>query len=262
MGEYMTEKYIYLCEDSTEGIFSAVYRAYEDKHGHADNEIRIDVPGYNRELFCNYISVETDYERAAKVARTIRRDISETAYEFVLKASLSWKPGKADAIYRFIIEGLKFGRKVMNHLTAPYMQTLLEAERQTVNEVHFFVEFLRFEELENGVLFARINPKSVVFPYVAEHFADRFSGEDWIIADTVHETMMIHKKNGGCAYATFDDVDLDELTLKYSAEEKTMQELWSVFVDTIAIKERANRDLQRNMLPLRYRKYMKEFGAT
>ena len=24
MGEYMTEKYIYLCEDSTEGIFSAV----------------------------------------------------------------------------------------------------------------------------------------------------------------------------------------------------------------------------------------------
>lgn len=253
------EKYIYLCENSTEGIFSAVYRAYEDRHGHAKNEIRISQPGYNQELFTENISVETDYERAAKVARTVQREISGAAYDFILKASLSWKLEKADAIYRFIIEGLQIGQRVMNHLTAPFMQVLFEAERQTNNEVHFFVEFLRFEELENGVLFARINPKSVVLPYVAEHFADRFSGEDWMIADTVHETLMIHRKNQGRVYATMEEVNLDELSLQYSAGEKTMQELWKCFVDTIAIKERTNRNLQRQMLPLRYRKYMKEF---
>lgn len=255
----MTERYVYLCEDSTEGIFSAVYRAYEDRHGHENNEIRLAGSGYNRELFTEYIPVETDYEKATKVAHTIQRKISGTAYDFILKASLSWKPGKADAVYRFIIEGLQIGNKVMNHLTAPFMQVLLEAERQTTNEIHSFVEFLRFEELENGVLFAKVNPKSVVFPYLAEHFADRFSGEDWIIADTVHETMMIHRKNQGCVYATMEEVDMDELSLKYSAEEKTMKELWKCFIDTIAIKERTNRNLQTSMLPIRYRKHMKEF---
>ena len=56
-----------------------------------------------------------------------------------------------------------------------------------------------------------------------------------------------------------EEVDFDELTLQYSAEEKDMQQLWKLFVDTIAIKERRNTDLQRQMLPLWFRKYMKEY---
>ena len=38
-----------------------------------------------------------------------------------------------------------------------------------------------------------------------------------------------------------------------------MQKLWKLFVDTIAIKERTNRNLQRQLLPLWFRKYMKEY---
>ena len=39
------ERHIYLCEDSAEGIFSAIYKAYEDRYGHANNEIRIEEIG-------------------------------------------------------------------------------------------------------------------------------------------------------------------------------------------------------------------------
>lgn len=252
------ERYIYLCENSMEGIFSAVYKAYEEKHGHADNEIMIQRPGINRQLFCEYIPVKTDYDRAVKVARTIQRDISRQAYEFVQKTAVSFRLEKADAIYRFIIEGLHVGNRVLHHLTAPYMQTLCEIEKHTDNEICHFKEFLRFEELENGVLFGRINPKSAILPYLADHFADRFSGENWVIADTVYKTVLIHKANQGCVYATMEEADLEELTLQYSAEEENMQKLWKLFVDTIAIKERINTDLQRQLLPLRFRKYMKE----
>lgn len=252
-------RYIYLCEDSLEGIFSAVYQAYEEKHSHGQNQLRIRRQGYNQELFCEYRSVKTDYERAVKVARTIRRDISCEAYEFVRRAAASSRQEKADAIYRFIVEGLQVGRRVMEHLTAPFMQTLFELERNIGNEIHHFIEFLRFEELENGVLFGRINPKGEVLPYVAEHFADRFSGEDWLIADTIHSSVVIHKKNQGCNYAVLEEAELDKLKLRYSAEERDMQKLWKLFVDTIAIQERTNKDLQRQMLPLRFRRYMKEF---
>lgn len=257
----MEENRIYLCEDSTEGIFSAVYQAFEERHGHSRNRIMIHTAGFNRELFCEYREVATDYEKAVRVANTIQKKISGPAYEFVQKAAVSCRAEKADAIYRFIIEGLALGNKVMNHLTAPFMKTMFELERYTTNEAHYWVEFLRFEELENGMLFGRINPKNKILPYLAEHFSDRFSGEEWMIADTVHKEALIHKKNGGCIFAALDEVDLDDLALQYSDDEKDLQSLWKLFVDTIAIKERVNRELQRQMLPLRYRKYMREFRA-
>lgn len=254
------ERHIYLCEDCAEGIFSAIWQAYADRYGHANNEIRIAKADFNRELFCEYHTVETDYGHAVKVARTIRRDISSQAYDFVHKSASSHQPEKADAIYRFIQEGLRLGDKALDHLTAPHMQTLYAINRNINNEIHYFLEFLQFEELENGALFGRINPKSAVLPYLAEHFEDRFSGERWVIADTVHRTMLIHGVDQRAAYVEMSEADFDELELTYSAEEEKFQELWRVYVDTIAIKERINRDLQRQMLPLRFRKYRKDFS--
>lgn len=284
-------KYIYLCEDSPEGIFSAVYRAYEDRHGHSFNELRINKPGFNRELFCEYITVETDFDCASKVARTIQNKISYEAYEFVHRTAVSCVEEKADAIYRFIIHGLTMGNQVLQHLTVPFMQILFSIDRTVCNEIYHWKEFLRFQELRDGSLFARINPKSDLLPYLAEHFSDRYSCEDWIIADTVHRTVLFHfteKYNayetkaaenqftgnlptgigsglpavhlsGGCLYASMEEVDFDQLELLYSEEEEDMQRLWKLFVDTIAIKERKNDVLQRQLLPLWFRKYMKEY---
>lgn len=250
---------IYLCEDSAEGIFSAVYRAYEEKNGHRNNEIQVNRNGFNRQLFCEYIPVETDFDHAVKVARTVQRDISSQAYEFLHKVSASYREEKADAIYRFIIEGLHVGNKALSHLTAPHMQILCDIERQVNNEILHFLEFIRFEELENGTLFGRINPKSAILPYMADHFENRFSGEKWIIADTIHRTVLIHEVEQTALYATMEDVNFDELELKYSPDEDKMQKLWRLFVETIAIQERINPKLQRQLLPLRFRKYMKEF---
>ena len=259
MEGYSDQRYIYLCEDSLEGILSAVYRAYADRHGHKANEIRIRKTGYNQELFCEYISVETDLDRAIKVARTIQREISYQAYEYIQRAAVSCFYEKANAIYRFVIYGLHAGERILDCLTLPFMQTLYDIEKNVNNEICHWKEFLRFQELANGSLFARINPKSALLPWLADHFSDRYSGEDWIIADTVHRTVLIHRKEQGCLYATMEEVDFDELSLQYSAEEKDMQQLWKLFVDTIAIKERKNRDLQRQLLPLWFRKYMEEY---
>lgn len=253
------QRYCYLCEDSLEGIFSAIYRAYEDRHGHKANEIRIRETAFNQELFCEYIAVETDFDRALKVARTVQRDISRPAYEFIQRSAISCIPEKADAIYRFIQYGLTIGDRIMDCLTLPFVQTLYDIDKRVYNEIYHWKEFLRFQELADGSLFARINPKSNLLPWLADHFADRYSGEDWVIADTVHRTVLFHRKDQGCMYAAMEEVDFDELSLPYSEDEKDMQKLWKLFVDTIAIKERKNRDLQRQLLPLWFRKYMKEY---
>lgn len=254
----MDEKYIYLCEDSFEGILTAVYNAYEDRYGHEKNKILISEGMYHQELFATYIPVGTEYEKAVKVARTIQNKVSQEVYEFIQKTSVSFDLHKADAIYRVIILALKMGRRVLDHLTEPNVQFLMELERHIANEIQHEIQFLRFEELADGVLFARINPKNALLPYLAEHFSDRFSGEDWLIADTVHGGVLMHEKNKGCTLANAGDIDFDALQLSYSEGEELWQKLWKRFVDSIAIKERINPRLQMQMLPLRFRKYMKE----
>ncbi len=256
------EKNIYLCEGTPEGIFSAVYQAYEEKHGHENNAIQVMGDNQTMELFAHYIQVETDFKKAEKVARTIRQKGSDEVYEWIQMAAVSCEGIRADAIYRVIILTLRMGKRVLGYLTEPNVQKLFELQRSTRNEAHFEVEFLRFEELKSGLLFARINPKNAVLPFVAPHFADRFSGENWAIADTVHGQVVIHERKKGCAFLTMEEVDFDALELNYSDEEEVLQRLWGLYVDTIGIKERENEKLRTQMLPLRFRKYMKEFTGT
>ena len=48
--------------------------------------------------------------------------------------------------------------------------------------------------------------------------------------------------------------------LEQSDGEKAYEELWKRFVDTITIRERENGGLQQQLLPLKFRKYMTEWG--
>ena len=64
-------------------------------------------------------------------------------------------------------------------------------KRRVSNEAHYFIEFVRFRELENGVLFSEIEPKNRVLTCIAEHFADRFPME-WVIYDNTHQEFLVH----------------------------------------------------------------------
>ena len=95
---------VYQCEDSLEGVCTAIYRAYEDHAQHEDTWIRVD-----RELmlFGEYIPVETDIQRAEKVLRTLRRRFGQEDYESLCLALATPDPEKAQAVYRTVVYGLQ-----------------------------------------------------------------------------------------------------------------------------------------------------------
>ena len=64
---------IFLCDDTMEGIFTAVYDAWASRLGHAN--VKLQVRGGTMELFADYREAETDMEKAEKVARTIKREL-------------------------------------------------------------------------------------------------------------------------------------------------------------------------------------------
>ena len=74
---------------------------------------------------------------------------------------------------------VKDSRKIMEHLSDPAVEKVFSLSRQVGNEAHRFLEFVRFRELKNGVLFSEIVPKNRILSCIADHFSDRFPLENW-----------------------------------------------------------------------------------
>lgn len=99
-------------------------------------------------------------------------------------------------VFRAMLEAKKLSRKdlLMEHLGNEAVRAVFGMYRQVANEAHHYKGFVRFRELKNKTLFAKIEPKHAVLPCIAEHFVDRFPQENWVIYDKTHEVFLIHEK--------------------------------------------------------------------
>ena len=78
-----------MCVESTEGIFTAVNDAFAEGLRKEDTALCLKESTYTTELFTTYIPVETDMEKAAKVASTMQKKVSWQVYDVLQMESLS-----------------------------------------------------------------------------------------------------------------------------------------------------------------------------
>lgn len=250
------ERIIYICEDTPDGIFTALYEVWPEKI--RNNQVQIRPDGvYEYELFTQYRYIETDMEKAVKVARSVSGKISPEAYRQVYAAALSHEEDKIEAIFAFVRLGFQEGKKVTDMHGRAEVCRMFELCRNVTNESHTFREFLRFKELENGVLLARIKPHNFVLPLMAEHFQDRFPEENFAIIDDIHEMGVFHERGKKWFLSPVDKCSIERIWKAKPFRE--YEQLWKIFFRTIAIEERKNYKCQRNLCALRYRDYMVEF---
>jgi len=256
----MSEKKVYQCEDSLEGILTAVYEAWSSRNGHANNEIRI-LSGDNQgdmELFTEYIVVKNSEEKIAKVIKAVYEKISSEAYELICSAACSCELSRGDDIYRFLIVGFSVGKGIVDQLHNKYVMRIFELTRNVSNEAHHLKGFLRFQEIEEGILVAKLAPKNDVIRILAPHFSDRLCQENFIIYDENRNTAIVHGENKEWFYTDGSMLDVDRIK-NVSEREESIDSMWKAFFRTISIKERENKNLQRNNLPIRFRSNMTEF---
>lgn len=249
----------YICTDTTVGILSAIYDAW--KYDKTDNESGIVFWGsIQQEMFCEYFEVKEDEKKARAVRRMIRNNMGEEAFYNIGCALLADEKDKGTAILHTMMEARKIseGKNIMSHLSHPEVRRVFEISRNVSREMHAWKEFLRFQELENGILYAKIAPRNAVLPGIAEHFSDRFPLENFIIYDENHFSYLIHPRRRPWMIVT-DEEGCWEIPEVYSGEESEWQKLWKGFKESVTIQERQNLKLQQSNMPLRYRKEMKEF---
>jgi len=240
-----------LFDGSYEGFLCIVHAHYYD--GITPLIIQENV-NYQPTLDTEEYHILTDNEKAARVQQAIRKKISGNAVHQMTYSYLSEHDDKYMVMFRYLVLGFKVGSSVDSHLDEDYVRRVHQLTRQVGREGHLLTGFSRFEETANGIFYCSILPKNYVLPILAEHFSDRMMNQAWIIHDKNRGKAAIYN---GEEYVITDVPKTVEI--QHSESEAHIQNLWTTFFHSVNIKERVNPKVQRNLLPLYFRKSMTEF---
>lgn len=205
-------------------------------------------------LLGDFLEVETDEAKASIVYDAMEEKISHFAVRCMYKTFLSNVADKEMKILRFAVMGFRTGPKFTYMHGNDIVIAIETAVRQVGNEAERMRQFVRFSQMDGGVLYGEIEPEHDVLELLPSHFCDRFKNEPFIIRDVGRNKAIVALK--GQWYITdFGEGDMPD----YSTDEIGYRRLWKKYFDHIAIKERINPRCQAGHVPLKYRKHLVEF---
>ena len=239
-------------DGSFEGFLCIVYSYYYEKIRPVSIQLEDEC---QQVLDAEEYYIATDYHKAVKVQKGIRKKISRQADAYITYAFLAGD-GHMDLL-RYIIFGFKVGKIVDNHLQKDFVINVHKKARYVAGEAHLLYGFCRFAETATGVFYCEISPKNNVLSILAEYFSDRMMNQAWVIHDTKRNRAAIYDGNRYVVEEVPRDVNVD-----ICSKEGDIKDLWGAFFNALWIEERTNKALQRNMLPLHFRKHMTEFNLT
>ena len=238
------------CDGTVDGILTAVFDAWSIDI----NSTEISVCNNdNMVIFAEYRDVETNQEKASRVSRAVKEKISPEAYEMVCYACLSSDPERGNAVLQFIRKGFRVGPGIINKLQDDAVMKIFSMRRNCTREIQHYMGFVRFRQ-QGEYLFAKFEPHNNILVPIAEFFADRLMQENFVIADMKRNMAAVHAAGGECFVCKVDAGVI--ASLKYDDDEETVRKLWDTFQRSISISARRNEKLQRQNMPLRFRKYM------
>ena len=120
-------------------------------------------------------------------------------------------------------------------------------------EIHRMMELLRFSPNEDGEFIARCAPVYYVLPALADYFTERFGETAWSIIDEKRALCLRRKPGEQAQIFAFGEDGIENLK---NIDE--WEELWKHYHKTINNEDRSNPNLQRQLMPKRYWKYLPE----
>lgn len=242
----------YIYDETYPGFLTAVYEIYYQ------GTSRLEGIGRAGEghLFGEEFIVETSFMKADQVALGFEKACGKKALRWMYRAFLSDTLGQEMKLFAFLRHGFKAGKTIYCYEKEDWVQDVLALCRMVGNETEKFRGILRFSELEEGMLFAKINPTHHILPVLAVHFAERLSSMRWAIYDVNRKEAAVYE-NGHVSLVQVPQV-AEQLT--FSSEEEQFRRLWKGYFQHMAIEERKNPNLQRQFLPKKYWKYLTEMN--
>lgn len=239
-------------------MLTCIYVAWSSKAGHQNIRLEFD-EDKQMNLFDECIFVPADQTKADKLADSICTRISYSVYQDLFCCSHSHENDVLDNIYRVLILAFKYGPSALVMYQYKDIMRHRDIRQALGNEAYHFKEFLRFHEVRRGLYVAHFEPKSRVVEIVAAHFEDRMPSEHWMIIDDVHREAVIHPKDSRSYIRLLNDEEFNLLCETENVND-VYTDLWTLFFNSIAIKQRENKACQDNHIPIWKRKHVIEFN--
>ncbi|GAB4030076.1 MAG: TIGR03915 family putative DNA repair protein [Elusimicrobiota bacterium] len=228
------------------GFLNALEKAFKEGHGSISYEEK-------ENLFEENFILKTSLTDAKRFEKEIF-NISQEAFKKIRLLWFSETAGFENLALGYIKNIFKYGEKGNCNLPDPCVSGCDRIARKVLSEVHRFKGFVRFSRAESGLMFSKISPEHNILPLLKNHFLTRFSKMPFAIYDEKRK-ICLFSINGRCEIKNIDD-----FSAEFSIDEKNIRQLWLKFFQTVEIKERKNKKLQKNKVPLKYRKNLVEFG--
>jgi len=242
---------ILLYDGSFEGFLSLVYEVYYEKL--PISSIVKKMP--ESLLFERFHEIFTDETKARKVLDAIIKHFTKEQQRTIFNIFLCDTRAYEMALLEYLRIGFK-NPKILRNINNPNLFYIQNLEKELLCLVHKMYGFTRFEELEDGTLYAKLETKFNIVPFLGEHFCKRLGNIPFIIHDIKRALAFV--KNDELheirSIAAFDAPN-------FSSEEEKFKALWKSFFKAASVESRHNPKLQQSWVPLLYRTYMSEFQA-
>lgn len=254
---------IFLYDGSFAGLLSVIYEIYAQKKVPEDIYVQSNLLPARQQnfLFASYEYIETSNDKAEKIISWIYEKLSFTILQRVFYAHLGNDPQKEIKIWRYLAGGLEHGKSFYFNLAHPAVHEVNDIVRKVRREAHRMLGLLRFKKTTEGIFYAPYSPDNNITALIAPYFSKRLGDQNWMIHDVSRKIAAIYENPAGGAKAGwFISEVLWHREPDIDSEEIYYQKLWKRFHQTIAISERTNPGLQRQLMPQRYWKYLTEMN--
>jgi probable DNA metabolism protein len=241
---------VYVHDGTFEGLMSVIYEA--TKRNHVPEDV---VTGVDESLllFSDYVHIAADRGKAERVIAAVKSRLPENSWSRIIYAFLSEERQMPLALVKYVMAGWNVKRELESYCTHDAVKPVIDMASRVSKERHRMLGLLRFRRTADDIYYAPMEPDHNILPVVTAHFSRRMAAQRWIIHDRRRNMAALHEKG---------DWQLTEFHVERSidlhAEEALYQELWRGYFSAIAIQERKNKKLQRQLLPARYWKHLVE----
>jgi len=259
---FKTVDICYRYDGSFYGALSCVFESFEKC------EMPVQIVTNNDFSLFRVKHIETDEVKAKRILKAIPAKIGSEALEYVKLIFLTKLDTKEISLIHFLCEGFKHRHRFIQKINTGFgpCRNVIAGALENINiakihkavdllllEAQRFIQFVRFSDI-GGALVSIIEPENSVLSLLAEHFAERYPNEQFLIYDKTHRLGLLYTDK----QIRLEQIEKYEMPV-LSQEEKDCQKLWRLFYDTIAIKERRNERCRMNFMPKKYWKNMTEF---
>lgn len=246
-------------DDSFEGLMTAVFEVFEYRFEPA--EIISQTNNHTADFFAEVHQVVSDAEKSDRVIKKLEKSLGKNGVKQLLLVYLSERTDAGNLILDAVRQSVKDPDKnVLENFGNSSVMEIAKICKSMGREIHRLHAFVRFEKLEDGMFFARVEPDFNVLPVGFRFFKERYADQKWIIYDQKRRFGVIYDlKDTTFFYPEPEQVyALQNASELHHEEERKYQKLWQRYFTRTNITERRNMKLHIQHVPKRYWRFLTE----